>query len=185
MMVIPSDDETERIERLERDVRSLMQENQSLAERLDRAEHRAQRKRHILGLMVLAGAFIALVGRALVTGAPRIVEAEWFALRDGDGNRRAVLQITRDTPILAFYDREGRNILQILARNDGSAGMQVLDATGTVRLMVGGDQDGTMGLSAFDTSGRKATGVGIAKNGLAGLAVYDREGRPTFLPPQP
>jgi hypothetical protein len=170
MTVPPSDDAAGRIDHLEREVRSL-------AERLGRAERQARRLRNILGLLVLVGVFTALAGRAFVAGSRNVVEAEWFKLRDADGNKRAALQITHDTPFLAFYDRNGKNILQILAQNDGAAGMQISDASGKVRLVVGHSLDHEMGLTAFDADGRKAASLTVARSGLASLIIFDRGGK--------
>jgi hypothetical protein len=199
MAVPPSDDAAERLDRLEQELQRLAQENLALADRLDRAEQQARRRRNLLGYLVLAGAFTIMAGRAVIIGRSRVVQAEWFALQDRNGNIRAVLQLTEDSPMLAFYDRNGKNLVQIHAWHDGSAGMNVLDTAGTVRLSAGRFRDGAIGLATYcpngkgrinltarpdgpaglgvlDPAGRLRTGVGIAKSGRMGLDIYDPDG---------
>jgi hypothetical protein len=166
----------ESIGRLEREVHRLAQESQAMEERLSRAEHQARLVRLALGGLVLLVPFAIVAGRATTTASPRIVEAEWFALRDKEGKRRAVLHIDEGVPVLGFYDRDGKNVLQVVAWQDGSAGMSVRDTNGKVRLSVGRFRGGAVGLSVYHPNGRKGMTVGLESDGSEGVEVYDGEG---------
>lgn len=174
----PIGDPTDRIERLERVVERLEQENQAMAAQLHRAKQQAGSWLKALGFLGLATVFMILTARAVNNpGRLRTIEADRFILRDKDGNTRAALHMLPEGyPILAFYDRDGHDLLQFYAWHDNAVGMDVLDNKGNIRVGIGGDQDGGVGMAIYGGNGKKRADFGMSNSGLAGMGIYDRNG---------
>ena len=199
-----------RIEELERQARLLAEENRALAGRLEREVRMSWGWRLALVFLVVAGALTPLVARLGFAGVRDDVSARQFTLRDGEGRARASLLMDpqHSFPVLAFYDRDGINALQVGAGNDGSAGLNVLDRDGVVRLSVGGfkngskgvnlygadrnqvasfgaDDAGTSAMNMFDRNGMKHVSIGVRPDGSSGATVVEKDGKIAFTTLRP
>ena len=193
----------DRVDRLER-------ESCALAERLAREAHSAVAWRGFLILLALAAAFTPFAARQVIEGTRAEVSARQFTLRDREDRMRAALYMDKETsPILSMYDEKGRNVLQVLAWEDGSAGLNVLDRDGVVRLSVGGFENGsrgvnlisgdrkkvaffgandvgkTSGMNIYGPPGSPRVAVGVQSDGSAGLAVTEKDGKISFTTAHP
>ncbi len=114
-------------------------------------EHRALKR--VGGGLVVGLSALFLMGQALPSRPPRVLEAERFVLRDGRGRTRAALGLGAD----------------------GSAGLALADPDGRLRasLMVGAD--GAPGLGLFDQEEKSRAALVVAGSGVPSLSLYDSQ----------
>ncbi len=128
---------------------------------------------------------------------PTVIRATQFILEDESGKPRAMLNMTKDGPMLALYDENGKHrvglgvgekgpVLSLLdeignprvglvVEKDGPR-LILRDETGKERAMLRMEKGGP-GLSLLDKTGKPRASLGMDK-GVPGLALWDGTGKP-------
>jgi len=171
-----------------------------LSARLDRLERENRRMRRAGGVLLAGLAALVLTGQALPAGAPRVVEAELFVLRDSGGSTRAVLHTQADgSPSLDFRDAAGRPRASLGVQGDaahfgltgtsgkggtflrtqanGRPSLILADANGTRRATLFLSDDGSATLAFSDRQRASRVVLNALENGPLGLWLYDADGR--------
>jgi len=142
--------------------------------RLNRIEKQNARLR-VVGLTIL---FLAVAGLLTGQALPRskVVEAEAFILKDGQGKTRARLSLrTGFSPGLELYDKDG-NLRAILGTDpDSSSGLLFFDEEQKPRASFGVNVDGPR-LWFADKSNKTRASINLSPDGSPGLELLDKEG---------
>ncbi len=130
-------------------------------------EHRLERLERENRWMKRAGAVgIALAAVVLVMGQakaePRVIEAEAFVVRDGEGKQRAVLSMEKpNTPSLVLFDKNGTKRVYLLAEQGGRASLGLGPEDGEIRTVLRVNTGGDAALNFFDANGKRGSQFGI------------------------
>lgn len=152
-----------------------------IAARLDRLEaetaraHRAARRwRGVSGGLLTVGLALVLMGQA----PDETVRGTSFVLQDGEGRRRAALQLAEGKPHLTFYDAQGKPRMDLVTADDGQATVAMLDASGKVRAAFGTSSAGHGSLVFKGAGDELRAALSLSNEGVPGLVLADPQGRP-------
>lgn len=152
-----------------------------IAARLDRLEaetaraHRAARRwRAATGGLASLGLALVLMGQA----PDKTVRGTSFVLEDGQGRRRAALQLAEGKPHLTFYDAQGKPRMDLVTSDDGQATIAMLDASGKARSAFGTSSSGHGSLLFKGEGDELRAALTLSNEGVPGLVLADPEGRP-------
>ncbi len=76
-------------------------------------------------------------------------------------------------PVLAFYDEDAKNVMNVATGPDGTSGMSVIDRDGKPRITFGGLEGGSHGLLLFDEKQGRRAGLWLKRDGSSRLGFYD------------
>jgi hypothetical protein len=130
--------------------------------------------------LALTGGFIGgaiatefISGVATAARQPRKVQAEQFVMVDGDGTKRATLQVTTSgVAALAMYDAQGHDCAELRVAKDGRASVAFFDQNGSRRVAMSEDPS-RAGMAIYATNGRQLATLSAAANNETSLALYD------------
>ncbi|MBI1797187.1 MAG: hypothetical protein HYR74_09060 [Candidatus Eisenbacteria bacterium] len=160
MNAVPQNPDTERITRLERQVRWLS----SLA-------------------TLLALAFAALIAWQFYPRTQPIT-ATGFILRDAQGRRRAELGMRPDGgPMLRLDNTEERARAMLFMRPDGSVGLRLGDGRGVSRAELSVNDRGRPELSVSDADGRLLGTFGAGPDSSGAIRLNDAQRRRLWTAP--
>lgn len=94
-----------------------MNELRSIGRRLRRPDL-GNRLERVGGALLVALAALALLGQAMPTSTPRVIEAERFVVRDSTGTIRGQLGMMEGVPRLVLYDEAGRSRVRLFVEAD-------------------------------------------------------------------
>lgn len=186
-----------------------------LQARVARLEREGRRWRLAAAIGPVALAVAALLGQTLPSavakgvdtgplrpaGAPGVVEAQRFVLRDPSGAARATLATTDEgVPLLVFMDREGepRAILgqkQVyLSDEGGSSAVKLLvnpggtpalrlEKDGRLRAVLGMTTEGTLALGFYGQDGKGRALLDVGADGSPGLTLFGKTGKVAWSVP--
>jgi hypothetical protein len=104
---------------------------------------------------------------------PKVVEAHSFVLRDESWRRRGELGLREDgSPLLRLNDASGKARLMIYARDDGQAGMRLLDGETVSRARFGLEPDGKPILLLAGADGRSRVLIAPLGEGYSGMELH-------------
>ncbi|MFQ5804439.1 MAG: hypothetical protein ACE5JQ_16235 [Candidatus Methylomirabilales bacterium] len=168
-----------------------------VSHRLDRLE-RENRWWKRIGVVALAALVaVVLMGQATLRKVPRVVEAEKFVLRDAGGSVRATFSLwenrtaalsffnyatkktvsailgTRENgvPFLYFYDKAGKNRLDLSVSPNGSPSLSLLDKEAEIRAALG------------STSVEMTRTGAVVKRPESSLVLFDKDGKVIWQAP--
>jgi hypothetical protein len=163
-----------RAEQEDADLTSHASELAGVVSRLNRIEKQNVRLRAV-GFIIL---FLAVAGLLMGQALPRsrVVEAEAFILKDGQGKTRARLSLRNGfSPGLELYDKDG-NVRAILGMDpDSSSGLLFFDEEQKPRASLGLNMDGPR-LWFADKSNKTRASINLSPDGSPGLELLDQEG---------
>lgn len=149
-----------RLDRLEREVRSLLEVTGAETTVVD--EVRAKR----LVLVDDNNKPTALFG--VVDGGVRL------ELNDRQGELRVLLTISEDgRPVLALLGSHGKGGIALGLASDGSSGLEISDQQGQVRSELTTTADGVTRLAVLDKGGNPRGALGLSPEGTTQLVLYD------------
>ena len=147
-------------------------EIETLARRLDRVE-RENRRLKRAGVVALAMiAAVILMGQATESKVVKVIEAEKFVLRDGQGRQRAELFAHKDVSGLAFSDQKGR-VRIVMGVDKDSQTFHLMDEKQIPRVSIGLDEKKGSTLLMWDSHQKLRLGLGVTILGPA-LALSDK-----------
>jgi hypothetical protein len=144
-----------------------------MTQRLEKLE-RQNRKLMQAGVLALAILF-SLVWMGQAPRKPRPIEADRFTLKDSTGKKRAELMMEETGPGLVLYDVSGKRIGRFGAVNTG-AGLSLQSVEGGARLSLVSQDEGPYVLM-FDSTGKFRTEMGASQRGPY-LLFHDTNGSP-------
>jgi hypothetical protein len=104
--------------------------------------------------------------------------ANSFTVIDAKGRTRGQLVAADNGAAgLGLFDAEGHKRLEYAVLSDGRAGLDLKDEQGRSRLLLGSAVDGTPCLALADENGIRKLSIGITSQGIAGLDIYDEAGQ--------
>jgi hypothetical protein len=146
--------------------------------RLEKVERQNRRLRGAgIAVFVLAAAGL-LMGQAMPKA--RIVEAEGFQLKDGQGKVRAELVVDKDGPRMALRDENGKTRVGLFVDKEGQV-LAMTDENGELRAELSVSKDG-QGLYLSDETGKPRATLNVSKVGPV-LALYDENGKRIWSQP--
>jgi len=149
-------------------------EDAAIEARVARLEREARRWRRVAGGAVLGLIAVALMGQAK-PGA-RVVEAERFVLRDGNGVIRAELGVDGDQSVaLRFKDDTSMPRLTVGIEN-GSSLIVLNDKNGKLTAGLVSLPHGSPALSLYDLNGKTRAELLLLREGVPALTLSDRDG---------
>jgi hypothetical protein len=108
----------------------------------------------------------------------RVLTAEKFELVNADGNKRGVMEVSRDgTGAISLYDASGKSRAELTVSPRGGAAVAFYDSDGNRRVVLGEGLSGRSGLALYDAKGHQLAGLTVANNGETSLTLYDLSGR--------
>ncbi len=158
------------------------------AQRLDQLERENRRlKRRVdvmalLGAVILVGVLSRLVAYAHSAGAPRVinakvVNAEWFSLRDEEGRARAKLTVDPGgVPILAFYDKLDKSKMSISINKKDEPCVYFFNDGGENTLRMGQSESIGPWIGLHDSQGKSRMLIVLGPDGTPYLALRDANG---------
>ncbi len=147
----------------------------TLEQRLEKLERENRWMRRIGAVGVAIAAAVFLIGQG--KDKPRVVEAEAFVLRDGEGKQRAVLSMEKpNTPSLVLLDQNGTKRVYLLAEQGGRASLGLGPGDGGIRTVLRVNSGGDAHLNFFDKDGKRGSQFGIDLLGQPSLHLMT-EGR--------
>ncbi len=144
---------------------------ETLARRLDRVEreNRWLKRAGVVALAVIAA--VVLMGQATESKVVKVIEAEKFVLRDGQGRQRAELFAHKDVSGLAFSDQKGR-VRIVMGVDKDSQTFHLMNENQIPRVSIGLDEKGST-LLMWDSHQKLRLGLGVTILGPA-LALSDK-----------
>jgi hypothetical protein len=150
---------------------------QAVLERVERLERQNR------GLKRAAALFMILVSSLILVSAAgrkgRTIEARQIALKDDQGNTRAVLEMRSAGPGLTLYDAEGDKVQALLTVLRTGPVLGLYDADGTTRVLLGVTPKGAT-LSFNDAEGRLRAEMGFSAD-APHVTFFDRGGNPVYV----
>lgn len=144
--------------------------------RLARLEQESRWWRRATLALLLVIVAVGALGQVPVP--TRRLELETLVLRDPKGGPRAALGVGADgSPILAFYDPNGRTTRLMLGMSPTGPALTLSDQAGKARVGLTASDDGAvrLGFRGADTSSPHVQ-LEILPTGAAGLSLHDKNG---------
>jgi len=144
--------------------------------RLDRLEQESRWWRRATLTLLLVVVAIGALGQAPVPN--RRLELETLVIRDPKGGPRAAFGVGADgSPLLVFYDPNGRTTRLMLGMSPTGPALTLSDQAGKARLGLTASDDGAvrLGLRGADAQSPHVQ-LEILANGATGLALHDKHG---------
>lgn len=166
-----------------------------LVKRVDRLEQENRFLKRV-GLATLGSiAAIVLMGQALPTTVPKLVEAERFMVRDTAGKPRATLGLLPDgSPSLNLIDTDGNIRMAVGMKTDGSPSLNLYDKSQTNRAVLATLPDGSPALVLFNKAGETQALLGsnfplrmepedTMSRPASSLVLFDKDGKVIWKAP--
>ena len=149
-------------------------EDAAIEARIARLEREARRWRRLAGGAVLGLVAIALMGQARPGG--RVVEAERFVLRDGNGIVRAELGVDGDHSVARRVKDDTSMPRLTVGVENGSSVIVLNDKTGKLTAGLVSLPHGSPALSLYDLNGKTRAELVLLRDGVPALTLSDRDG---------
>ncbi len=116
---------------------------ETLARRLDRVEreNRWLKQAGVVALAVIAA--VVLMGQATTAKVAKVIEAEKFVLRDGQGRERAALEMKVGVVRLVLKDQDGGARALVGISPKGGSGLYFYDPKHLLRIILAVYPDGS------------------------------------------
>jgi hypothetical protein len=112
---------------------------------------------------------------------PKVVEAERFILRDGNGRPRAILKMAGEDPFPAFELLDENGLPRVMIHLEPSGRVVArLEATNGAAIGLSADNAGTVGLSLSHPGGMPILTAGCHEGEEVYVVISDRAGRPMW-----
>lgn len=150
---------------------------EAMVRRLERVERENRRLKGVGAVAILGLAAGVLMGPATAGTDARVVEAEQFVLRDGEGKARAWLNVSEGSVNLALADKDEKSRALMYVLDDGTAGFALRDKESTRRAGLYVLADGSPALSLAGKEGRMRAKLAVLPSGSHGLILATKDGR--------
>ena len=161
-----------------------------LFERLARLEHQqAKLQRSNRRLRITTSAVLLFSGALVLMaqGTPQIVDsvdARQFVLHDANGKVRAALGMTDDGSVgLDLIDAKDRSRITLDVAANGTPGLDFFDQNGKMRGTLAMGPEGNAGIGLYGPDGHLRTSLDVPASKTPGLAFYNQEGKPSWGAP--
>ena len=152
--------------------------DQAVSHRLDRLE-RENRFFKAVGLVALAViAAVVLMGQGTGSKVAKVIEAEKFVLRDGNGKERGLLSITNEVVVFSLSDKAGRVRHKLSVEPNGATNFLLGDRDGDPRVQLIVLPDGQPGLWLY---GKKSKILAKLSEGVLDLRHENQNSRVTMI----
>ncbi len=145
-------------------------------ERLQLIERQHRGLKGVAGVIVATIAVVILMGQAVPSTLPNVIEAEQFVLRDRRGKARAWLNMSGNAVNFALADKDERTRTLLYVLEDGSHGLILATQEGKTRVEVKVGITGVPTLSLMDNEGNRI-GIFILPDGKPALGLVDKSQR--------
>jgi hypothetical protein len=150
---------------------------QAVLERLEKLEKQNRQVKRAITLLMILVSCLVLTSAAAHKG--RTLEARQIALKDEDGNTRAVLGMRSAGPGLELYDANGIKVQALLAVLRTGPTLGFYDADGTTRVLLGVTPKGAT-LAFNDAEGKVRAEMGFSAD-APHVTFFDRDGKAIYV----
>ena len=158
-----------------------------LLERLARLELQQEKLQRSNRRLRMATGAVLLFSSAMVLMAqatPQIVDsvdARQFVLHDSSGRVRAALGMAEDGSVgLDLVDAKDRSRVTLDLASDGTPGLDFFDENGKMRATLAMGPEGNAGVGLYGPNGHLRTSLDVPASKTPGLAFYNQEGKPSW-----